>query len=185
MEKMQDSGQYLTFTLGSERFALNIEKVKEVLEHTRITKIPRTPDHIRGVINLRGRAVPIVDMRLSFGMPPGQITVNTCLIIVEAGCGASGPVQMGARVDSVCEVAEIFDDEVESPSALGLAVDSKRIAGMAKRGDGFVLILDPRNIFSDGDLESAKTGVESLFDASAQTLAAQEAAGLEIPLANL
>ncbi|MDY6852576.1 MAG: chemotaxis protein CheW, partial [Thermodesulfobacteriota bacterium] len=104
--------QYLTFTLAEELFALNISSVKEVLEHTKITKVPRTPEYMCGVINLRGHAVPIVDLRLKFGMEKGDLTVNTCLIIVEVGQEGES-VALGALVDSVREVIDLRGDEVE------------------------------------------------------------------------
>jgi purine-binding chemotaxis protein CheW len=168
MSDRKDTSQYLTFTLGGELFALGIDSVKEVLEHTKITKIPRTPPHLKGVIDLRGRAVPIVDMRLKFGMSQGEITVNTCLIIIEAACGLETPVHIGARVDSVREVIEMTGGDIESPPKMGLSVDTSFIHGMAKRGGDFVLILDVQNIFSDEDL--AKTAADTNSEAQEEAV---------------
>lgn len=152
MAETWNLSQYLTFTLREELFALNIGSVKEVLEHTKITKVPRTPKFMKGVINLRGHAVPIVDMRLKFGMSEGEITVNTCIIIVEVGAGQGEIVQIGALVDSVREVIEMKENEVEPPPKMGLSVDTDFIRGMAKQDDDFVLILDVEKIFSADEL---------------------------------
>lgn len=159
MSENGNLNQYLTFTLREELFALNIGSVKEVLEHTRITKVPRTPRFMKGVINLRGHAVPIVDMRLKFGMSEGEITVNTCIIIVEAGDEHDEIVQIGALVDSVREVIEMKEEDVEPPPRMGLSVDTGFIRGMAKREDDFLLILDVEKIFSAEELASV-SGVE-------------------------
>lgn len=152
--------QFLTFTLDEEMFALNIGSVKEVLEHTRITKVPRTPRYMKGVINLRGHAVPIVDMRLKFGLSEGELTVNTCMIIVEVRSGGDSVVQIGALVDSVREVIEIQQNEIEGPPQMGLSVDTGFIQGMARRGDDFVLILEVDRIFSAEELKAVTQGGE-------------------------
>jgi purine-binding chemotaxis protein CheW len=110
---------------------------------------------MKGVINLRGHAVPIVDMRLKFGMSEGEITVNTCFIIVEVGAEEGGIVQIGALVDSVREVIEMNATEVEAPPKMGLSVDTDFIRGMARREDDFVLILDVNRIFSAEELSTA------------------------------
>lgn len=154
MSETLTTNQFLTFTLAEEQFALNIASVKEVLEHTRITKVPRTPKFMKGVINLRGHAVPIVDMRLKFGMREGEITVNTCIIIIEIGSNSEEVLQIGALVDSVREVIEMKADEIEGPPKMGLAVNADLIHGIAKRDDDFVLILDVEKIFSADELEA-------------------------------
>ncbi len=148
--------QYLTFTLAEELFALNISSVKEVLEHTKITKVPRTPEHMCGVINLRGHAVPIVDLRLKFSMERGEITVNTCLIIVEVGREGES-VALGALVDSVREVIDMTGDEVEPAPKMGAAIDTEFIRGMARRNDEFIIILDIDKILSAEELNIAGT----------------------------
>jgi len=160
MAETSNISQYLTFTLGEELFALNIGSVKEVLEHTKITKVPRTPPYMKGVINLRGHAVPIVDMRLKFGMSRGEITVNTCMIIVEARSDKESVVQIGAMVDSVREVIEIKPDEIESPPKMGLALDTGFIQGMAKQHDDFVLLLEVGRIFSAEELAAVSEGLK-------------------------
>jgi len=148
--------QYLTFTLAEELFALNISSVKEVLEHTKITKVPRTPEYMCGVINLRGHAVPIVDLRLKFGMEKGELTVNTCLIIVEVGQEGES-VALGALVDSVREVIDLRGDEVEPAPKMGTAIDTDFIRGMAKQDNEFIIVLDIDRIFSAEELDIAST----------------------------
>jgi purine-binding chemotaxis protein CheW len=180
MAETWNLSQYLTFTLREELFALNIGSVKEVLEHTKITKVPRTPKFMKGVINLRGHAVPIVDMRLKFGMSEGEITVNTCIIIVEVGAGQGEIVQIGALVDSVREVIEMKENEVETPPKMGLSVDTDFIRGMAKQDDDFVLILDVEKIFSADELAAV-----SEAGGSAEAKAAPEAEVAEAEMAAL
>ena len=145
--------QFLTFMLGEEVFALDIASVREVLEITDITKVPRMPDFMQGVINLRGHAVPVVDMRIKFGMAEGERTVDTCIIITEVDTGEEATL-MGALVDSVREVLELPGETLESPPKMGLAVDSSFIKGMGKQNDSFVMILDIDRILSARDLEA-------------------------------
>ncbi len=153
--ELNESNQYLTFTLGEEVFALNIATVREVLEMTNITRIPRTPEFMRGVINLRGHAVPVVDMRLKFRMPRKEDTVNTCIIIVEVQMD-NEPIIMGAVADSVREVFEIRPDEIDPPPKMGTAIDAEYIMGMGRQDEGFIMILDINKIFSIQELTMMK-----------------------------
>ncbi|MBG0777494.1 MAG: chemotaxis protein CheW [Desulfovibrionaceae bacterium] len=148
-----ETNQYLTFTLDDECFALNIATVREVLELTRITRVPRTPPFMRGVINLRGHAVPVVDLRLKFGMAQIEDTINTCIIISEVDCGEENAV-VGMRVDSVREVLEMDASSVEAAPRIGAAINTDFIRGMARQGDDFVIILDIDRIFSAEELAS-------------------------------
>ncbi|MBU1228404.1 MAG: chemotaxis protein CheW, partial [Proteobacteria bacterium] len=136
-----DTGQYLNFTLGKEVFALDIASVREVLELTSITKIPRTPDYMCGVINLRGHAVPVMDMRLKFGMPATANTVDTCIIIVEVAFAGEGIV-MGGMVDSVREVFDLTADRIEAAPRMGTSINTDYIKGIGKQDENFVIILD-------------------------------------------
>jgi purine-binding chemotaxis protein CheW len=133
--------QYLTFTLGEEIFAIDISKVREVLEMTSITKVPRTPDFMLGVINLRGSVVPVVDMRMKFGMPASERTVNTCIIIVEVKLDDEILV-IGSLADSVQEVFDLETDQIEPPPKIGTKLDTDFIKGMGKRDEEFIIILD-------------------------------------------
>ena len=148
-------GQFLTFTLGSEIFALDIVKVREVLELTTVSGIPRTPDYMKGVINLRGRAVPVVDMRLKLGMSRIEHTVDTCVIILEVAFGGEAIV-MGAMVDSVREVFEMSKDQIEPAPQMGAAIETSYIKGMCRQGDQFVIITDVDRIFSEEELMAAR-----------------------------
>lgn len=140
--------QYLTFHLGEEIFALDIGSVREIIDDKNFTKIPRTPEFMRGVINLRGHAVPVVDLRLKFGMSKTALSVNTCAIITDIPVG-NGSVQIGALADSVEEVVEIKPEDIDSAPSMGTAIDSAFIKGMGKRDKRFIIILDEEHFLSD------------------------------------
>ncbi|WP_027184898.1 chemotaxis protein CheW [Desulfovibrio inopinatus] len=152
-ESSFNDNQYLTFTLEREQFALNIGSVREVLELTNITKVPRTPEFIRGVINLRGRAVPVVDLRMKFGMGETQRTVNTCIIIVEVELDGERTI-LGALADSVQEVYEMEPGSIDPPPRMGTRVKADFIRGMGKSGDQFIIILDIDKVFSAEELSA-------------------------------
>jgi len=146
-----ETTQYLTFRLDEEIFALDISKVREVLDYTNITKVPRTPEFMRGVINLRGNVVPVVDMRLKFGMTKTERTVNTCIIIVEITLDGDTTV-LGALADSVQEVIELGAEQIEPAPRIGTRLRTEFIRGMGKRDEHFVIILDIDKIFSADEL---------------------------------
>jgi len=158
--------QYLTFNLGKELFALDIGSVREIIDDKDFTTIPRTPNYMRGVINLRGHAVPIVDLRLKFGMSETVLDVNACAIITDIMLGGA-MVQIGALADSVQEVIEIRPEEIDPPPKMGTAIDSACIKGMGKRNDGFIIILDEQRFMADMEPESLglSQGQESEADA--------------------
>jgi len=143
--------QYLTFKLGDEVFALDISKVREVLDFTTVTKVPRTPDFMRGVINLRGSVVPVVDLRLKFGMTVTEQTVNTCIIIVEVSVDGETTV-LGTLADSVQEVLDLDPDHIEPAPKIGTRLNTEFIKGMGKHNDGFIIILDIDRVFSTSEL---------------------------------
>lgn len=142
---------YLTFKLGAEVFALEVSKVREVLDFTTITKIPRTPEFLRGVINLRGSVVPVVDLRLGFGLDSVDPTVNTCIIVVEVAMAAE-TIIVGALADAVEEVVDIDAADIQPPPRLGSAIQTDFIQGMGKRENGFLMILNINRIFSTADV---------------------------------
>ena len=142
-----ETAQYLTFKLEEEIFALDISKVREVLDFTKVTKVPQTPDFMLGVINLRGSVVPVVDMRLKFGLSKTETTVHTCIIIVEIELDGENTV-LGALVDSVQEVMELSPDQVEPPPRIGTRLNTKFIKGMGKKDDEFIIILEIDKVFS-------------------------------------
>jgi purine-binding chemotaxis protein CheW len=146
-----EATQHLTFKLDEEVFALDISKVREVLEYTSVTKVPQTPDFMCGVINLRGGVVPVVDMRLKFGMVHAEKTVNTCIIIVEVELDGESTV-LGAMTDSVQEVFEFEPDQIEPAPKIGTKLKTDFIKGMGKRDDQFIMILDIDKVFSSDEL---------------------------------
>ena len=152
------TAQYLTFKLDQELFAVDIAKVREVLEFTSMTKVPRTPDFMRGVINLRGNVVPVVDMRLKLGLSITEKTVDTCIVISEVAVDGESTV-LGALVDSVQEVIDLDASNVAPPPHMGSRVDTAVIRGMGKRDEQFIMILDLDRVFTAEELRSSSTGV--------------------------
>ncbi len=150
-----DMNQYLTFKLDDEVFGLDISKVREVLDFTTVTRVPQTPDYMRGVINLRGSVVPVIDMRRKFGMPPAEKTVNTCIIIVEIELDGEVTV-LGALADSVQEVLELEPEQIESAPKIGTQLNTEFIKGMGKQDDRFLIILDIDKVFSAQELAFIK-----------------------------
>jgi purine-binding chemotaxis protein CheW len=146
--------QYLTFNLAEEVYALDIGKVREVLDFTTVTKVPRTPDFMRGVINLRGSVVPVVDLRLKFGMAATEKTVNTCVIITEVTVDDDTTV-LGCLADSVQEVLELDQDSISPAPKIGTKLRTEFIKGMGRHDDGFILLLDIDRIFSADELHMA------------------------------
>ena len=143
--------QYLTFTLEDELFAVDVIKVREVLDYTNITKIPRTPDYMRGVINLRGSVVPVLDLRLKFGMSKTENTINTCIIVMEVVTDTE-TIILGALADSVQEVFELEPDQIEPTPRIGTRFNAEFLKGMGKRDDKFLMILDIDKIFTFEEL---------------------------------
>jgi len=143
--------QYLTFKLSDEIFALDVAKVREILEISNITKVPQTPDFMRGVINLRGSVVPVIDMRLKFGMSETEQTVNTCIIVVEVNMDGDATI-LGALADSVQEVVEMEPESIEAAPHIGTKLNTDFIRGMGKVDGHFVMILDIDKVFSADEL---------------------------------
>jgi purine-binding chemotaxis protein CheW len=133
--------QYLTFVLDSEVFGVDVARVREILEYTTVTKVPKTEKHMRGVINLRGSVVPVVDMRVLFGLAVVDTTVDTCIIVMEVVADGSAFV-MGAMADSVREVLELDSSQIEPAPKVGSRVKSGFISGMGKQNNEFIMILD-------------------------------------------
>ena len=152
-----ETTQYLTFRLGDEVFALDIGKVREVLDFTTVTKVPRTPDFMRGVINLRGSVVPVVDLRLKFGMSATEKTVNTCVIITEVTVDGDTTV-LGALADSVQEVIDLLPTDISAAPRIGTKLRTEFIRGMGKRDDRFIIILDIDKVFSSDELALVQPG---------------------------
>jgi purine-binding chemotaxis protein CheW len=149
--------QYLTFKLADEIFALDVAKVREILEFTTITKVPQTPEFMRGVINLRGSVVPVVDMRLKFGMSATNQTINTCIIVVEAILDEDTTI-LGALADSVQEVVELEPEQIEPAPTIGTRLNTEFIKGMGKHNEQFVMIMDIDRLFSTQEMAARLVG---------------------------
>jgi len=147
-----ETTQYLTFKLADEVFALDVAKVREILEYTSVTKVPRTPEFMRGVINLRGSVVPVMDLRLKFGMAATEQTINTCIIVVEVEMEGE-ILLLGALADSVQEVNEMEPEQIEAAPHIGTHLNTDFIKGMGKHDGTFVMILDIDRVFQADELE--------------------------------
>ena len=146
-----ETTQYLTFGLGEEEFALEIARVREVMDYTTITKVPRMPEFLSGVINLRGNVVPVIDLRLKLGMSATERTVDTCIVIMEVMVGSEA-IDMGALADSVQEVIDLDPAQIEPPPRLGTKLNTEFIRGMGKRNDNFLIILNIDKVLSCDEL---------------------------------
>jgi purine-binding chemotaxis protein CheW len=149
--QITETTQYLTFKLAEEVFALDVVKIREILEYTTVTKVPQTPDYMRGVINLRGSVVPVIDLRLKFGMSATEQTINTCIIVAEVEMEGE-TILLGALADSVQEVNEMEPEQIEAAPHIGTRLNTDFIKGMGKKDGNFVMILDIDRVFSSGDL---------------------------------
>ena len=152
-DRITEVVQYLTFKLDEEVFAININKIREVIELTTVTKVPRTPDFMCGVINLRGGVVPVIDLRIKFGIKVAERTVDTCIIIVEVTLEGETTL-IGALVDSVQEVSEFESDQIEPAPKIGTRLNTEFIEGMGKRDNEFIMILDMDRVFSSEELSA-------------------------------
>lgn len=154
-----ETTQYLTFKLEDEVYATDIAQVREVLEYSHVTKVPRTPEYMRGVINLRGHVVPVVDLKLRFGMKRTEQTLNTCIVIVDIRLEGE-QIVLGALTDSVQEVIEMDQHQIEPPPRIGTKLNTEFIRGMGKREDQFIIILDIEKVFSAEDLAAMASSTE-------------------------
>lgn len=153
VEGIQETRQYLSFKLEEEEFALDISRVREVLDFTRITKIPQSPAFMRGVINLRGAVVPVVDLNMKFGNRTTEKSANTRIIIGEVALDGEDAI-LGVLADSVNEVMEIDPGNIEPTPKIGTGLNTDFLKGMGKRDEEFVMILDIDRVFSSEELLS-------------------------------
>jgi purine-binding chemotaxis protein CheW len=135
------AGKYLTFALGDEEYGLPVLKVREIIKLMDITQVPQVPSHVRGVINLRGKVIPVIDLRLKFGFEVGENTERTCIIVVEVDMGGSN-VMMGIVVDSVWEVLNVAAAEIDETPAFGEHVSTDFVLGLAKVKGTVKILLD-------------------------------------------
>jgi purine-binding chemotaxis protein CheW len=146
-------GKYLTFTLAEEEYGIGILKIKEIIGMMPITTVPQTPEFVKGVINLRGKVIPVLDLRLRFGMDSINYTERTCIIVVEIE-GKSGTVMIGIVVDSVSEVLNIKGEEVEDTPTFGTKLNTDYILGMAKMEGGVKILLDIDRVLSVDEIST-------------------------------
>ncbi len=149
-----EGSQFLTFNLGEELYGVDILRVQEIKGYTTVTKIPNTPSHIKGVLNLRGTIVPIVELRTKFGMPTIDYTTFTVIIVVVVRDKV-----MGLVVDAVSDVLDIAQKDIQAPPQFGANVDVRFLNGIGKSGDKLVALLDMDSLLSEGDLSGANSAV--------------------------
>ena len=152
LKTMKDKeGKYLTFTLAQEEYGIGILKIKEIIGMLPITSVPQTPEFVKGVINLRGKVIPVMDLRLRFGMPSIDYSDRTCIIVVEIG-GQAGTILVGIVVDAVSEVLNIKGDDIEKAPTFGTELNTEYILGMAKMEGGVKILLDIDQVLSSDEL---------------------------------
>lgn len=144
-------GKYLLFELGGEEYGIEILRVREIIGLMDITPVPQSPPFVRGVINLRGKIIPVLDMRRRFGMEDGQYTERSCIIVTELK-GGKGQLMMGILVDGVKEVANIPADQIDPASQFGASVDTRYIMGMAKMKERVAILLDVEKLLRDEEV---------------------------------
>jgi purine-binding chemotaxis protein CheW len=155
IQNINNTNTFLSFQLGKELFALNVSKVLTILEMKPITKVPNSPEYLRGVINLRGNVLPVIDMRIKFGMSATEFTTNTCIIVLSVEIEGE-TIQLGILVDSVDSVIEIKDTEIEESPTIGTKYKVEFIQGMYHLEDGFIMLLNIDLIFSNDELMIAQ-----------------------------
>jgi purine-binding chemotaxis protein CheW len=155
---MSETKQYLTFKLEGEVFAVDVANIREILDYIPATKVPGTPEFMRGVINVRGSVIPVMDMRLKFGLPKGEETVNTCIVVLEVTMENDKTV-LGALADSVQEVFEMEDSAIEPPPKLGTRWKREFLKGIGKRNDALVIILDINKVFTTEEIALIQDGM--------------------------
>ena len=161
----QNVQQYLTFMIGSEEYAVSLLKVKEIIEYDTVTQIPKTPDWIRGVINLRGSVVPVIDLAVKFRQTPSVAGKMTCIVITEVRSGDEASV-MGVMADSVRQVIDLRPQEIEEAPTFGTRIKVDYLLGMARSGKKFCLLLDTEKVLSTDELLELPDSVEQPASAS-------------------
>ena len=162
------AGKYLTFQLATEEFGIGVLKVREIMGMHEITAVPQTPVHVKGVINLRGKVVPVIDLRLKFGLPGAEYTQRTCIIVTQVQ-GESGPILMGIIVDGVSEVLNLAGEEIEDTPDFGSEVRTDYILGIGTSNGSVKLLLDIDRVLGDDNLHPAS--IEGLTEGGAEAAA--------------
>ncbi len=153
---VSDIRQYLTFTLGQETFALDILVIKEIIQFAEVSTVPMMPDYVRGIINLRGAVVPVIDLQVRFGRSPAQIGKRSCIVILEIVAGQRH-YELGIMVDAVSAVVDISSSQIEPAPRFGTAIAHDFIAGMGKLDEKFIIMLDITKTFTPGELAAMDT----------------------------
>ncbi len=164
MSEIKTSGtltSYLSFQLGDEMFAADVGKVLEILELCPITKVPRSPDYMRGVINLRGKVLPVLDTRIKFGLSETVDSVDTCIVVLDVDMDGES-LHLGALVDSVEEVLELGASDIEPPPSLGSKFNPEYLHGMVKQDDVFIMVLNVDKVFNSNELILAAEATEKV-----------------------
>ena len=154
----EKEGKYLTFTLANEEYGISILKIKEIIGMMPVTTVPQTPEFVKGVINLRGKVIPVIDLRLRFGMESVEYTERTCIIVVEIE-GQAGIIFMGIVVDSVSEVLNIKGEHIEDTPAFGTDLNTEYILGMAKIEGGVKILLDINRVLGHEEIAALENAV--------------------------
>jgi len=171
------ASQYLTFRLEDEIFALDVAQVREVLDMSTITKVPGTPDFMRGVINVRGNVVPVMDLRVKFGMSRTESSVDTRIIVMEILMDREVTV-LGTLADSVNEVIDLNASQIEPPPNIGMRWRTEFIRGIGKRNDMFIILLDIDRVFSSEELAAAEDSGTRILPDTAQDLEKTDETGV-------
>jgi len=146
------AGKYMTFRLGAEDYGIEILKVQEIIQMLPITTIPRAPDFMRGVINLRGKVIPVIELRKKFGLETIDDTQETCIVVVQVETSHK-PITIGIIIDAVKEVLGIESSQIEEPPSMGASVDAQFIMGMGKIDDTVKILLDIDKVLAENELE--------------------------------
>lgn len=155
MEEQIEMNQYLTFRVGSEYYAINVGNIREVLEFQTVTKVPRMPSYMRGIINLRGSVVPVIDLKMKFELGETEKSIDTSVIVTELNYN-DDVIVLGLLTDAVNEVVDMNNDDIEPTPNIGTSIDSSFIKGMGKKDDKFIIILNINKILLSNEIEEIK-----------------------------
>jgi len=158
------AGKYLTFNLADEHYGLEIMRIQEIVGIMPITRIPRMPAFVAGIVNLRGKVIPVVDLRLAFGLESAEVTDRTCIIVVRVERSAGQSAVMGVLVDEVSDVVALADDAIEETPEFGSAIDTSFIKGVGRSEDRVLLLLDIEQVLSDDQMESVESATKTVAD---------------------
>ena len=167
--RIDKAAKYLTFVLADEEYGLEILKVREIIQMMKITAVPRTPDYVQGVINLRGKVIPVVDLRCKMGLPEGQRTEQTCIIVVDIG-----EIEMGTIVDRVSEVLDITAEEIDEAPSFGASVNTDFILGMGKAHDRVTTLLNIGRVLTGDDIDCIRESCQEEAASAGSSLSETE-----------